>query len=75
MSYSSLPPIGDIGNLGISEVPSLEELGYKDDEQADWTPFRGGESEALKRLTKSISDKCRHGWQTLRNQRVIHLLS
>ncbi|VYS57495.1 unnamed protein product [Arabidopsis thaliana] len=57
MSYSSLPPIGDIGNLGISEVPSLEELGYKDDEQADWTPFRGGESEALKRLTKSISDK------------------
>jgi len=33
MSYSSLPPIGDIGNLGISEVPSLEELGYKDDEQ------------------------------------------
>uniref|UniRef100_M4DX76 (6-4)DNA photolyase n=1 Tax=Brassica campestris TaxID=3711 RepID=M4DX76_BRACM len=25
--------------------------------QAEWTPFRGGESEALKRLHKSISDK------------------
>lgn len=33
MSYSSLPPIGHVGNLGISEVPSLEELGYTDDEQ------------------------------------------
>lgn len=33
MSYSSLPPIGDYGNLGISEVPTLEELGYRDDEQ------------------------------------------
>ncbi|ESQ48397.1 hypothetical protein EUTSA_v10020425mg [Eutrema salsugineum] len=57
MSYSSLPPIGDVGKLGISEVPTLEELGYREDEQAEWTPFRGGESEALKRLTKSISDK------------------
>uniref|UniRef100_A0A1J3II97 (6-4)DNA photolyase n=7 Tax=Noccaea caerulescens TaxID=107243 RepID=A0A1J3II97_NOCCA len=57
MSYSSLPPIGDYGNLGISEVPTLEELGYRDDEQSEWTPFRGGESEALKRLNKSISDK------------------
>ncbi|KAL0719411.1 hypothetical protein Bca4012_068735 [Brassica carinata] len=57
MSYSSLPPIGDVGSLGVSEVPTLGELGYRDDEQAEWTPFRGGESEALKRLTKSISDK------------------
>ncbi|CAA7044156.1 unnamed protein product [Microthlaspi erraticum] len=57
MSYSSLPPVGDYGSLGILEVPTLEELGYRDDEQAEWTPFRGGESEALKRLNKSISDK------------------
>lgn len=33
MSYSSLPPVGDVGNLGVSEVPTLEELGYSDDEQ------------------------------------------
>ncbi|XP_010487391.1 PREDICTED: (6-4)DNA photolyase-like [Camelina sativa] len=57
MSYSSLPPIGEVGNLGISEVQTLEELGYREDEIAEWTPFRGGESEALQRLTKSISDK------------------
>ncbi|CAH8337536.1 unnamed protein product [Eruca vesicaria subsp. sativa] len=57
MSYSSLPPVGDVGSLGVSEVPTLEELGYRDDEQDELTPFRGGESEALKRLRKSISDK------------------
>ncbi|KAF2541075.1 hypothetical protein F2Q68_00032653 [Brassica cretica] len=57
MSYSSLPPIGDVGSIGVSEVPTLEELGYRDDERDEWTPFRGGESEALKRLNNSISDK------------------
>ncbi|KAF3527767.1 hypothetical protein DY000_02042936 [Brassica cretica] len=57
MSYSSLPPVGDVGSIGVSEVPKLEELGYREDEQDEWTPFRGGESEALKRLNNSISDK------------------
>lgn len=33
MSYSSLPPIGDVGSIGVSEVPTLEELGYREDEQ------------------------------------------
>lgn len=35
MSYSSLPPIGDVGSLGVSEVPTLGELGYRDDEQVE----------------------------------------
>ncbi|CAN8259209.1 unnamed protein product [Cochlearia groenlandica] len=58
MSYSSLPPVGGFGNLGVSEVPTLKELGYREDEQGgEWTPFKGGESQALERLNKSISDK------------------
>ncbi|KAJ8773587.1 hypothetical protein K2173_005833 [Erythroxylum novogranatense] len=54
---SSVPPVGDLGKCEISEVPTLKELGYRDNEQTDWTPFRGGESEALKRLEEVISDK------------------
>ncbi|OAY52868.1 (6-4)DNA photolyase isoform X2 [Manihot esculenta] len=53
----SLPCVGHIGSCEISEVPTVEELGYKDIEQVEWTPFRGGESEALKRLRESINNK------------------
>ncbi|KAI5594076.1 hypothetical protein BDE02_03G052700 [Populus trichocarpa] len=55
-SISSLPPVGDVGSCEISEVPTIKDLGYGDIEQ-EWIPFRGGESEALKRLKESISDK------------------
>lgn len=30
MSLPSLPPIGEVGSCGISEVPTLEELGYRE---------------------------------------------
>ncbi|KAJ4844629.1 (6-4)DNA photolyase [Turnera subulata] len=58
-SMSSLPPVGDVGNFAceISEVPTIKELGFGEVELDEWTPFRGGESEALKRLRESISDK------------------
>ncbi|XP_065865402.1 (6-4)DNA photolyase isoform X2 [Euphorbia lathyris] len=56
-TISSLPPVGDVGSCGISEVPTVEELGYRDVFQHEWTPFRGGESEALKRLNESIEEK------------------
>ncbi|KAM6585887.1 hypothetical protein CsatB_012889 [Cannabis sativa] len=57
-SRSSLPLVGDHGDCEIFEVPTLKELGYEDTEQEDYlTPFRGGESEALKRLRDSLSDK------------------
>ncbi|XP_051135746.1 (6-4)DNA photolyase isoform X2 [Andrographis paniculata] len=51
-----LPPVGSVVNCAISEVPSVKELGYEDSKE-DETPFKGGESEALRRLRKSISDK------------------
>ncbi|XP_002517574.2 (6-4)DNA photolyase isoform X2 [Ricinus communis] len=56
-TISSLPPVGDVGSCEISEVPTLEELGYGDVEQDEWAPFRGGESEALKRLREKITNK------------------
>ncbi|XP_073053376.1 (6-4)DNA photolyase [Primulina eburnea] len=51
-----LPPVGSVGNCMISEVPSMKELGYEDKEEDERTPFKGGESEALKRLRESISN-------------------
>ncbi|KAL3824315.1 hypothetical protein ACJIZ3_020344 [Penstemon smallii] len=52
-----LPPVGSIGNYPNSEVPSIEELGYEDREEDERSPFKGGESEALRRLRESISNK------------------
>ncbi|XP_057473173.1 (6-4)DNA photolyase isoform X1 [Actinidia eriantha] len=54
---SLLPPIGNVGNCEISNVPTLPELGYEDIGQDELTPFRGGESEALKRLGDAMSNK------------------
>lgn len=56
LSVSSLPPIGNLGSSEVSSVPSLEELGYIDTSEDERTPFRGGESEALRRLRESIAD-------------------
>ncbi|XP_075663787.1 (6-4)DNA photolyase isoform X1 [Castanea sativa] len=57
VTISSLPPVGDVGGCEISEVPTIKELGYGDIEQDEFSPFRGGESEALKRLKESINNK------------------
>ncbi|GLT71697.1 hypothetical protein SLA2020_436960 [Shorea laevis] len=54
---SSLPPVGDVGSCEVSQVPTMEELGYVDNDQDELTPFRGGESEALKTMTESLSNK------------------
>uniref|UniRef100_A0A9I9DT15 Photolyase/cryptochrome alpha/beta domain-containing protein n=1 Tax=Cucumis melo TaxID=3656 RepID=A0A9I9DT15_CUCME len=56
-TVSSLPPVGDTGRSDISDVPTIKDLGYEDMAKDDWTPFRGGETEALKRLEESMSNK------------------
>ncbi|KAL6285829.1 hypothetical protein ACE6H2_010219 [Prunus campanulata] len=57
ITLSSLPPVGNIGNCNISEVPTVKELGYEETQQDELSPFRGGETEALKRLRESIENK------------------
>lgn len=76
---SSLPPVGHLGSCEISEVPTIEELGYENVNKvgryhfilkSSWTPnkrgwclqdefspFKGGESEALKRLAECMRKK------------------
>ncbi|RVW81663.1 (6-4)DNA photolyase [Vitis vinifera] len=49
-TLSWLPPVGDVGTCEISNVPTVKELGYEEIGQDESTPFKGGESEALKRL-------------------------
>ncbi|XP_052144193.1 (6-4)DNA photolyase isoform X2 [Oryza glaberrima] len=55
--YSELPPVGDTGEYELLPVPRVEELGYGDISQEDLSPFRGGETEALKRMRESLHDK------------------
>ncbi|CAI9281293.1 unnamed protein product [Lactuca saligna] len=56
---STIPPIGDLGNCEVSEVPTVEQLGYQDFQEEDPDPplFKGGESEALRRLQESTNNK------------------
>ncbi|XP_028766312.1 (6-4)DNA photolyase isoform X1 [Neltuma alba] len=56
-TVSSLPPVGDLGSCEISEVPTIGELGYRNVKQEESSPFKGGESEALKRLTECMRRK------------------
>lgn len=35
---SSLPPVGDVGSCEVSQVPTMEELGYVDNDQV-WDLF------------------------------------
>ncbi|CAL5327698.1 unnamed protein product [Camellia sinensis] len=56
-NISGLPPVGNVENCEISKVPTLQELGYEHIGQDELTPFRGGESEALKRLDGAMKDK------------------
>ncbi|CAO2044998.1 unnamed protein product [Urochloa humidicola] len=55
--YSELPPVGDTGEYELLPVPMLEELGYGDISQEEIPPFRGGETEALRRMTESLQNK------------------
>ncbi|PPS13970.1 hypothetical protein GOBAR_AA06608 [Gossypium barbadense] len=57
VELSWTPPVGDVGRCEILQVPTLKELGYVEKHQDEFTPFRGGESEALRRLRESLSDK------------------
>ncbi|XP_020590382.1 (6-4)DNA photolyase [Phalaenopsis equestris] len=54
--YSLLPPIGDVAGYKFHGVPSIHDLGYKDVTQ-EFSPFRGGETEALKRLNEALANK------------------
>ncbi|XAR50580.1 (6-4)DNA photolyase [Bertholletia excelsa] len=56
-TMSWLPPLGSIGSCEVSKVPTLEELGYEDIKQDELSPFRGGESEAMERLKRAMSNK------------------
>ncbi|KAG2649354.1 (6-4)DNA photolyase-like isoform X2 [Panicum virgatum] len=55
--YSELPPVGDTGEYELLPVPTVEELGYGDISQEEISPFRGGETEALRRMKASLQDK------------------
>ncbi|KAL1565070.1 (6-4)DNA photolyase [Salvia divinorum] len=52
-----LPSVGNVGSFPITEVPSIKELGYEDTPEDENTPFKGGESEGLRRLKASIENK------------------
>ncbi|XP_010914923.2 (6-4)DNA photolyase isoform X1 [Elaeis guineensis] len=56
-TYSELPPVGNVEGYELLSVPAIEELGYGDLSQEEFSPFRGGETEALKRLKKALEDK------------------
>ncbi|PWA36991.1 DNA photolyase family protein [Artemisia annua] len=56
-TLDTIPPIGDVGNCDIIEVPTLKQLGYEDIQEDEPPIFRGGETEALRRLRESTSDK------------------
>ncbi|KAJ3693127.1 hypothetical protein LUZ60_012222 [Juncus effusus] len=57
--YSTLhfPPVGVTGDYEILTLPTLEQLGYRDFDEVEFSPFRGGETEALKRLNEALEDK------------------
>lgn len=56
-TLDTIPPIGDVGNCEVIEVPTLQQLGYEDIHEDEPPIFRGGETEALRRLRESTSDK------------------
>lgn len=56
-TYCTLPPVGDVKGYELLTVPTVDELGYGDIEQEEISPFKGGETEALRRLNESLNDK------------------
>ncbi|XP_042411116.1 (6-4)DNA photolyase-like isoform X1 [Zingiber officinale] len=57
VTYSKLPPVGNVGESELLTVPTIEELGYKETIEEEFPPFQGGESEALRRLKEVLKDK------------------
>ncbi|XP_076946014.1 (6-4)DNA photolyase-like [Bidens hawaiensis] len=53
----TIPPVGDVGNCEVSEVPTVTQLGYEDIQEEEPPIFKGGESEVLRRLRESTMDK------------------
>lgn len=39
MTVSSLPPVGNVANFEVSEVPTVEELGYEEAQQVRVNAF------------------------------------
>ncbi|KAH7681758.1 (6-4)DNA photolyase protein [Dioscorea alata] len=56
-AYTCLPPVGDLRGCELLDIPQIDELGYGDISQEEFSPIRGGESEALKRLEESLKNK------------------
>ncbi|KAL5976980.1 (6-4)DNA photolyase [Asimina triloba] len=56
-TFSCLPRVGNIGDCEVLSVPTIKELGYGDINQEEFSPFRGGETIALKRLEESLENK------------------
>lgn len=54
---SLIPLAKNFNGAKIISLPSLQDLGYDGLEQEEFTPFPGGETEALKRLDASLIDK------------------
>ncbi|KAG0486358.1 hypothetical protein HPP92_008453 [Vanilla planifolia] len=54
--YNQLPAIGDVAGYELLSIPSIYDLGYKDVEQV-FSPFHGGETEALNRLKETLDNK------------------
>ncbi|MCO5566787.1 hypothetical protein L7F22_020467 [Adiantum nelumboides] len=54
---SSIPLAKDFNGAKLISLPSFDDLGYSNLEQEEFTPFPGGETEALKRLDGSMTDK------------------
>ncbi|XP_039056713.1 (6-4)DNA photolyase-like [Hibiscus syriacus] len=57
VELSSIPPVRDVGRCDILQVPTVKELGYVEEDHDEFTPFKGGESEALRRLRETLCDK------------------
>ncbi|XP_078177322.1 DNA photolyase family protein isoform X2 [Carex rostrata] len=55
--YSLLPPIGETGDHELLSVPKIEDLGYGDISQEEFSSFHGGETEALNKLDQVLADK------------------
>ncbi|KAI3892952.1 hypothetical protein MKW92_038098 [Papaver armeniacum] len=56
-TVSLLPPLGNNVDHEMLGIPTIKELGYGDMLQEEFSPFKGGETEALKRLKEVLKDE------------------
>eukprot|EP00761_Pharyngomonas_kirbyi_P000650 gb/GECH01000650.1/.p1 GENE.gb/GECH01000650.1/~~gb/GECH01000650.1/.p1 ORF type:complete len:528 (+),score=108.02 gb/GECH01000650.1/:1-1584(+) len=59
ISSNSMPSLLDMDELDDHEyrVPTLKELGHESEDENSTSPFKGGETEAIKRLDQYLEDK------------------